>query len=314
MQKKIAIIVPAKGNAQYLDKCVRSLVESNYFNFETIIVDDGLDEESLRSLKTFKDKIRILQSEGRGPSYARNLAAKNCDADFIAFTDSDCIVSKSWIAELLRGFEEFPEAVSCGGVQYLPEDATDFEAKIFYFMQKTGFVADYARQGKSDAITKVNHNASCNAMYKRDVFLKEGGFLESLWPAEDVELDYRLKKKKCLLVFNPKAIVRHYRPKNLKAFSRMMYRYGFAQGLLVEKHGPFRRMHFLPFVGLGLLILLAYIPFNYFLSLLAFIILALLCLHLYFGSNFAITRIAVAAFMNWLWGFLRGLLSFKTKN
>lgn len=61
-------------------------------------------------------------------------------------------------------------------------------------------------------------------MYKRDTFLECGGFLDELWPGEDVELDYRLKKKGYHLICNPGAVVYHYRPKKLAVFLAMMYR------------------------------------------------------------------------------------------
>ncbi len=178
---------------------------------------------------------------------------KSTDVEFLAFTDSDCIVDKNWLTELLKGFREYPEAVSCGGAQKLPEDATNFEKKVFLFMKKAGFFSEYARQAKDANITEVNHNASCCVMYKREVFLKEGGFLEGLWPGEDVELDYRLREKGYKLLFNPRAVIYHYRSKSLKSFLKMMDRYGRAQGYLVRKYGIFRKIQLVPFLVLGLL-------------------------------------------------------------
>ena len=187
---KICVIVPMRGYSDYLEKTVKSLIEIDYHDYDIIYVDDGLDEAAIAILKLYPDKIRIIKCDGRGPSYARNLGAENTDAEYVAFTDSDCIVDKNWLKELMKGFEEAPDAVSCGGVQDIPSDATDFEKTAFLFMRKIGFVTDYMRTGAGLEMKMVKHNASCNVMYKRNVFLQEGGFFEGLWPGEDVEFDY----------------------------------------------------------------------------------------------------------------------------
>ena len=86
---------------------MRSILNSNYLNFDIIIVDDGLSDKAILSLEKYKGKIRILTSAVR-PLCARNLAVKNTDAEFIAFTDSDCIVDKDWLINLLDGFKKTP--------------------------------------------------------------------------------------------------------------------------------------------------------------------------------------------------------------
>ena len=283
---KISVIIPVKGEWPHLEACMRSILNSSYLNFDIIVVDDGLSDETLLSLEKYKDKLRILASDGRGPSYARNLAVKNTDAEFIAFTDSDCIVDKDWLINLFDGFKKNPDAVSCGGKQELPRDAGDFEKKVFLFMEKIGFLTDYLRRTRNNDIIEVNHNASCNVMYEKDVFLKEGGFLESLWPGEDVEFDYRLSKKEYKMVFNPKAIVYHYRPKDLKSFSKMMYQYGRAQGFLVREYGIFRKIQFLPlFSAVFLLSLLMLILFQKMLLALYILLSVILITFYYFRLN-----------------------------
>ncbi|MBU1122028.1 MAG: glycosyltransferase, partial [Candidatus Omnitrophica bacterium] len=245
MDNKICVIIPVKGEGLKIAECLNSIFELDYSVFEIIVVDDGLQDNGLAAINSFNDQIKILKSDSRGPSYARNLAARQTDARFVAFTDGDCIVDKSWLKELMRGFSKFPDAVACGGRQLLPQDAEEFEKKVYLFMKKVGFITDYMNK-REDDIIEVNHNPSCNVIYKKDVFLREGGFLEGLWPGEDVELDYRLRRKGYKMLFNPRAIVYHYKPKNMADFSRMMYRYGEAQGMLVRKYGLFRKIHFIP--------------------------------------------------------------------
>jgi len=301
---RVAVIIPVRGKAIYLKKCLDSIFSLNYKDLEVIVVDDGIDDDSKDILDNFKDKIKILNSHFKGPSFARNLAVNSTNAEFVAFVDSDCIVDKNWIEELLVGFKRFPIAVSCGGRQFLPPDSNFFEKKVFNFMEKLNFISDYTHNFKD--IVKVKHNPSYNVMYKREVFLKEGGFKEGLWPAEDVEFDWRLIKRGYTLIFNPKAIVYHYKPKNLKDFLKMMYRYGLSQGYLVRQYGLFRKIHFVPLLFFGTLFLLIILFFNkaylYRFLLILFFLLVLLFI---FGIN--ILDVVILGSLSWNFGFLKGL-------
>jgi len=306
VSSKVSVIVPLKSPTKEFGKHIQSLLAIDYPDFDIIVVDDGMKKYPPALEQYKKGKIKIIKSGGRGPSFARNLAAQEADADYIAFTDSDCLVTPSLLRELLRGFNEFPQAVACGGSQGLPPDACWFEKKVFAFLKKMGFVSEYVK-GDSPRIQRVRHNASCNVMYKRDIFIQEKGFLEGLWPGEDVEFDYRLIKKGYALIYNPKALVYHYRPKSVKLFCLMMYRYGRVQAKLLKKHGFFRKIQAMPLVSISLLALLWGVfsmnkPVGFavsaFLSVLFFV---------YFFDVIVIF-LAVVAAICWHGGFLAGLV------
>lgn len=163
MEEKICVIIPVRGIWPELKGCISSILDLDCADYEIIIVDDGLARAGLDILDEFKGKIKVLTSHSRGPSYARNLAAENTAAQFLAFTDSDCIVDKNWLRELLRGFSSYLDTAACGGIQKLPTDATPFEKKVFLFMKKAGFITDYMKKtGDKKKIIEVNHNPSCN--------------------------------------------------------------------------------------------------------------------------------------------------------
>ena len=307
MENKICIVVPVRGDSDVFRKCVSSLLDLDYENYEIIIVDDS--EKGIIERTSFPQEIEVGNSFTKGPSYARNLAAKNTDAEFLAFTDSDCIVDKNWLKALMKGFEEYPNAAACGGMQRLPQDAAEFERKVFLFMKKAGFITDYMRKARKPGIAEVNHNASCNVIYRRNIFLKEGGFLEGLWPGEDVELDYRLKKKGYKIVFNPKAVVYHYKPKDIKSFSLMMYRYGSAQGFLLRRYGVFRKIHLLPFMTLFILFLIiSGAILNFLVWLFMCLVFAGIISLLYFKFDLKVFLLALTGFLYWHAGFFKKII------
>jgi glycosyltransferase involved in cell wall biosynthesis len=264
----VSIIVPVKNGEKTLKKCIDSILNLNYPNYELIIVNDGSTDNTQKILEEYKDKIKIINTQGVGPSKARNLAVKQAKGELVAFTDSDCIVDKEWLNELVKCFEIEENLAGVGGEQLSPQDESNFGKIVNNFMHSIGII-EYVKDRKEVVFTQ--HNPTCNSVYKKEVFEKLGGFKEGLWPGEDVEFDYRVTKAGYKLLCNPKAIVYHYRPQNIKKFIKMMYNYGKVQGILVKMYGFFRKIHFVPFVTfLNLILLILLAKFNYKLSFFLF--------------------------------------------
>ncbi len=307
MNPFISIIIPARNAQATLKKCIDSILNLNYRDYEILIINDGSTDETGKILLGYHG-IKIVTTAGIGPSRVRNMAVEFARGEFIAFTDADCIVPKDWLERLLEGFDYSPEAVSCGGRQELPDDASAFQKKVFLLMNKIGFVSDYMRRGEN-RIIEVPHNASCCVMYKKDIFLKAGGFLEDLWPGEDVELDYKLKNSGYKLVFNPKALVFHYRVDNPANFLKMMARYGWAQGVLVRRHKKiFRTIQFVPFVSALLLFIAALLLLSGKIGgIILFIFAIFSAMLIYFSFDLSMLVLGTLGVIHWHKGFIKGL-------
>jgi len=256
----ISVIVPVHNEEETIEKSLNSILNLDYPNYEVIVVNDGSTDGTSPILAKFGNKIKVISTPGIGPAAARNIASKQARGEYLAFTDGDCLVEKNWLKELLAGFTA-SEVAGVGGDQLSPDDETEFGKFLNKFMKAIGLLGEYLKPFSADlsssvAVMETEHNPSCNVMYKKEIFFKVGYFLENLWPGEDVELDYRIKKAGFKLLFNPKAIVYHYRPNKLKKFVRMMYHYGRVQGFLVRRFGIFRRIQLVPAISLMLVILL----------------------------------------------------------
>jgi glycosyltransferase involved in cell wall biosynthesis len=315
----VSIIIPVKNAENTIRKCIQSVKELDYDNYELIMVNDGSDDRTGEiindMLKDGRIKSRILNSQSKGPSFARNIAVKEAKGALIAFTDSDCILDKSWLKELYGGIES--GADSAGGLQLSPEDETDYGRNVNEFMGRIGFITDYMKASSQMAgLEETDHNPTCNVMYKREVFDKTGGFLEDLWPGEDVELDYRVKKAGYKMVINPKAVVYHYRPKNLEKYIKMMTSYGRVQAFLFKKYGFFRKIFIVPFLFLCLLVLLVFLGYKSLFWLVIALILMDTFVWIFFYArtkNFRKTidfgMLFYATLFFWNWGFLKGLFT-----
>jgi cellulose synthase/poly-beta-1,6-N-acetylglucosamine synthase-like glycosyltransferase len=314
-QPTVSVIIPAHNEEATIGDCLTSLEQLDYpvESLEIFLINDGSTDGTKRIIDNhIKGSPYVyLESGGVGPSKARNMGLANANGDYVAFTDADCIVDSAWLQELLNGFIA-EDVAGVGGCQIVPADATEFEKNVHTFLTSMHFICEYVK--KKTTTELVNHVASCNSLYKRDVLSAVQGFDEALWPGEDVDLDYKIRRAGYKIAYNPRAIVAHHRPKDLKSFFTMMKRYGWSQAYLVRKYGFFRRLQYVPFAGVLLLVgWILVMTYNLslgiglaLLGILGLIIAFILKAGMKQGlDNFVLFMITL---VGWHGGFVRGLL------
>ena len=302
----ITIIVPTYNSANTVRKCIESLFGIDYPKYDILIVDDGSIDNTINILEEYKDRIACIKNAHVGPSKCRNIAAKQAKGEFLAFTDSDCIVDKNWLRELAKGFIN-DMIVSVGGSQLSPSDETYFGRRVQDFFELTGFLGGYIKNKSNKEVRQVAHNPSCNAMYRKAAFLDIGGFDETLWPSEDVDLDYRLKKRGSEFRYNPQAIVYHYRPQNLRNLLHMMFRYGIMQGRLTKRYGFFRKIQIVPIVLILLIILFIINPLWLLLLIIPYVFVLSKIGNILEG-NF-VSFLCISSVLYWIVGLIKGLIT-----
>jgi O-antigen biosynthesis protein len=307
---KISIIIPVFNSAKTIRQCLDALSSLDYPSYEIIVVDDGSTDATAKICLLYP-QILLIRIPNGGPSKARNLGVQKATGEIVAFTDGDCIVDRKWLLELRKGFSE-EHIAGVGGNQVSPPDETTFGKYVQDTFFALGFATSYMKTPKK--MSSTYHNPSCNSAYRKKVFLDIGGFDESLWPGEDVDLDNRITQLNFRLIRTPKAIVKHYRPQSLSDLSKMMQRYGGSAFRLFKRYGFFRPLQYLPFITLTLVICmiagLIYDPRNA-----MYILGALPALFLFFVIKEGISKRAVILclfslliFLHWHIGFLKALL------
>lgn len=92
----ISIIVPVYNAAQYIERCVCSVVNQSYGDWELILVNDGSTDQSeqiIKSLIENDSRIKYYYKNNGGVSSARNWGIRHANGDFLLFVDSD-----DWLA------------------------------------------------------------------------------------------------------------------------------------------------------------------------------------------------------------------------
>lgn len=128
-KKKISIIVPAYNIADYLGRCLDSLLAQSYENLEIIVVDDGSSDQTAEVLDTYAAKdsriIAVYQSN-QGVSAARNHGLDLATGDYIGFTDGDDFVESDMFAFLVQLLEEKRVDIAHCGYQMVFPNHIDY--------------------------------------------------------------------------------------------------------------------------------------------------------------------------------------------
>ena len=192
MKTCVSVVICVRNVEKYISKCIRSILDQTFSDFEIIIIDDMSSDSTKNIIEKFEDKrIRYFRNEKwLGISKSRNRGVEYAAGEYIFFTDGDCTVSKNWIKEGLK----YLKGLNCIGV----------EGRICYVSE--GYeptFSDYTNENRYGGNFMTG-----NMAYEKKIIKTVGGFDERLTYLEDRDIALRILKhgKIC---FNPEMIVRH---------------------------------------------------------------------------------------------------------
>jgi glycosyltransferase involved in cell wall biosynthesis len=106
---KYSFIVPVYNTEKYLKKCLDSLVNQTYKDFEIIVVNDGSTDKSSNIISKYQKKYKniiVIDKENEGLSMARNRGVQKSSGKYIIFVDSDDYVSNKLLEEVDKKIDD----------------------------------------------------------------------------------------------------------------------------------------------------------------------------------------------------------------
>lgn len=168
---KISVIVPVYKVEAYLSRCVDSILNQTFRDFEVILVDDGSPDrcgEICEEYARRDSRVHVIHQENGGLSAARNAGIDwvfaNGPSPYLAFVDSDDYIAPEYLRRLNGAIEETGCQISvCGialtGGEALP--ATEAE---------TPLVMDAEDYYCSETIHGGRSMVACNKLYASGLF------------------------------------------------------------------------------------------------------------------------------------------------
>ncbi|MCC8050304.1 MAG: glycosyltransferase [Clostridiales bacterium] len=111
----VSIIVPVYGVENYLDVCVKSIIDQSYHNIEIILVDDGSKDNCPAMCDKWARKdsrIKVIHKENGGLSDARNVGTNEAKGAYITYVDSDDVIHKEYVEYLYGLIKKYKADIS----------------------------------------------------------------------------------------------------------------------------------------------------------------------------------------------------------
>lgn len=136
---RISVLIPVYNAAEYLTRCLDSILAQTYSDWEVIAVDDGSKDNSYQILQEYavKDqRITAFTKENEGPGLTRNFAMEKASGDYIVFVDSDDYIEPTYFEELEKCVrEKGSDVVFIDVIQERPDGSIICEEKMSAFAE-----------------------------------------------------------------------------------------------------------------------------------------------------------------------------------
>jgi len=244
---KISVFVPTGGRSVSLKKCLKSLTEQSFKDFEVIIVDYKSNNHTLSVIHSFSKKINInlVNQTKKGLSLAANMALKVARGTIFIRTDDDVIMGRGWLEAINETFDSDRKIGGVTGPTVVPKSNINARDLFFYtkkfkkgniFFKIFGLIYfNYFMEGKPFAVGKwfksgafsigsnyknalrepiqeVENLEACNFSVKTSLLKKIGGFDQSysgVGEYHEPDAACKIKKLGYKLIFNPKVSINH---------------------------------------------------------------------------------------------------------
>lgn len=227
----ISIVVPCKNRIKKLKLCIDSIkkaIEKSkkeilVSEYEIIIINDHSDEGFKENIIEQYPEVRIIDSDGIGPGYARNLGIKNSRGKYIFFTDSDCVVSDDWIVVGYNSFIESKSLVIQGIPWLFQKNENQYlgsqEEKLYELMFSTYLIPPYTTMTDSR-----------NLLINKDIVNIMGNEVFSE-KSNKATAESRVFGKRCnsygiQILFNENVKIYHEDSLNMESVCNQKYRHG----------------------------------------------------------------------------------------
>lgn len=201
---RFSVVIPLYNKAPYVAKAIQSVLAQTFTDYELIVVDDGSKDESfsvaLKSIEGYGN-CRIYKQKNGGVSVARNRGVQLSQGGYLCFLDADDWWEPTFLEEMSKLIEEYPEA-GIYGTNYTIVNEAKHKTRVAPVAVESGFERGY--------INYCQVYAKCLAMplwtgavcIPRSVFDETEGFPQGIKLGEDFLLWIRIALKHKVVFLN----------------------------------------------------------------------------------------------------------------
>jgi len=106
---KVTVVIPVYNSEKFLSQSIESVLNQSYNNIETITIDDGSSDNSLKILNNYQNKLTIISQKNQGLATAVNTAIKKMNGKWLKWLSPDDILEQKAIEVLVNEAKKLPE-------------------------------------------------------------------------------------------------------------------------------------------------------------------------------------------------------------
>lgn len=126
---KFSIVVPVYNVEPYIKKCLDSIFNQSFKDYEVIVVNDGTKDKSMDIVKKYD--VKIINQENKGLSEARNAGVKKATGDYIIFIDSDDYIENNLLKEINNSASNNPDLIRFQAREIVNNSSKEYNEQSF---------------------------------------------------------------------------------------------------------------------------------------------------------------------------------------
>ncbi len=221
----VSVVVCSFNGQRTIEDCMEGLLELDYPNYEVIVVNDGSTDATPAIASEYG--FRLISTENRGLSNARNTGMEAATGEIVAYTDDDARPDPHWLKYVAWAFMHSTH-VGIGGPNIAPPG--------------DGHIAECVANAPGGPLhvlvtdTLAEHIPGCNMAFRKSALQAIRGFDPRYRAAgDDVDLCWRLQEQGGTIGFHAGAMVWHHRRNSFRMYWKQQQGYGKAEALLEAK-------------------------------------------------------------------------------
>lgn len=243
----VSIIVVNYNGKNHLEKCMKSLSEIDYKNYEIVLIDNNSSDDSVKFITTSYPKVKIITlDKNYGFAEPNNIGARNASGEFILFLNNDTIVTPNFLTALINVVKSDPQIAICQSLLLRQNGDVDSSGD---FVDTLGMA--YSSHQQPSGIRPILSARGASMLIRKNTFFELGSFDKNYFASfEDIDIGWRawIWGHRVLLV--PDSIVYHLGGQTIGKMNAIMRFHGLKNLLitrLVNFEWPYAIRGFLGF-------------------------------------------------------------------